>query len=110
MVCRSRCSTRGNYGTEDLVETIPKNVNNACIDEYVCIRTIKRFFPEDVHVWQMVPALLTIKQEGCTFAQYVSWKSMIALMTAYVHCNLWIHFHCVGLKKSPKKKQWFSCV
>ena len=33
--------------TEDLVGTIPENVNNACIDKLVCIQSIKRFFTED---------------------------------------------------------------
>ena len=42
--------------TEDLVETIPENVNNACIDESVCIQSIKRFFTEDA--WQMVLAII----------------------------------------------------
>ena len=28
---------------EDLVETIPENINSACINESVCIQCIKRF-------------------------------------------------------------------
>ena len=51
--------------TEDLVETIPENVNNACIDESVCVQSIKRLFTEDA--WQMVLAILKIKQQGCTY-------------------------------------------
>ena len=30
--------------TEDLVETIPENVSNACMHESVCIQSIKRLF------------------------------------------------------------------
>ena len=94
--------------TEDQVETIPENVNNACIDESVCIQTIKRFFTEDA--WQMVLAILKIKQEGCTYFCPVCQLEIDDYTDDSIHCNSclsWIHFRCTGLKKSPKKKQWF---
>ena len=88
----------GSKITEDLVEAIPENVNNACINESVCIPSIKRFFT----AWQMVLAILKIKQKGCNYYADDTEDS--------VHCNsclAWIHFLCTGLKKSPKKKHWF---
>ena len=94
--------------TEDLVETIPENVNNACIDESVCIQSIKRFFTEDA--WQMVLAILKIKQQGCTYFCPVCQLEINDHTDDSIHCSSclsWIHFHCAGLKKSPKKKQWF---
>ena len=94
--------------TEDLVETIPENVNNACIDESVCIQSIKRFFTEDA--WQMVLAILKIKQQGCTYFCPVCQLEINDCTDDSIHCNSclsWLHFHCAGLKKSPKKKQWF---
>ena len=94
--------------TEDLVETIPENDNNACIDESVCIQSIKRFFTEDA--WQMVLAILKIKQQGCTYFCPVCQLEINDCTDDSIHCNSclsWLHFHCAGLKKSPKKKQWF---
>ena len=38
---------RGKKITEDMVEVIPENVNNACICECVCLASIKRFFTDD---------------------------------------------------------------
>ena len=34
---------KGKVITEDTVETIPENVDNACIDECVCMQSVKRF-------------------------------------------------------------------
>ena len=44
------------------------------------------------------------------FVQYVSWKSMIAPMTAYIATHAYDRgstFAVQDLRKSPKKKQWF---
>ena len=51
--------------TEDTVETIPENVNNACNDECVCMQSVKRLFPDDA--WKKVEAIMMIKQEGCNY-------------------------------------------
>ena len=40
----AEAAMKGKVITEDIVETIPENVNNACIDECVCMQSVKRFF------------------------------------------------------------------
>ena len=85
--------------TEDLVETIPENVNNTCIDESVCIQSIKRFFTEDA--WQMVLAILKIKQQGCTYFCPVCQLEINDHTDDSIHCSSclsWIQFHCVAFR------------
>ena len=61
----TEAAIKGRVITEDVVETIPENVNNACIDECVCMRSVKRFFTDNA--WKTVEAILAIKREGCHY-------------------------------------------
>ena len=109
MFCRYTLEAiKGKKISKDLVETIPENVNNGCIDESACIQSIKRLFTEDA--WQMVLVILKIKEEGCIYFYLVCQLEISDSTDDSIHCNSclsWIHFRCTGLKKSPKKKQWF---
>ena len=99
---------KGRKITEDLVETIPENVNNACIDQSICIQRIKRLFTEDA--WQTVLAILKKKEEGCTYFCQVCQLEINDSTDDSIQCNSclsWIHFGRTAPKKSPKKKQWF---
>ena len=61
----AEAAIKGKVITEDTVETIPENVNNACIDECVCMQSVKRFFTDDA--WRTVEAIMMIKQERCSY-------------------------------------------
>ena len=61
----TEAAIKGKLITEDTVETIPENVNNACIDECVCMQSVKRFFTDDA--WKTVEAMMMIKQDGCNY-------------------------------------------
>ena len=58
----AEAAMKGKVITEDIVETIPENVNNACIDECIWMQNVKRFFTDDA--WKIVEAILMIEQEG----------------------------------------------
>lgn len=61
----AEAAMKGKVITEDIVETIPENVSNACIDECVCMQNVKRFFTDNA--WKTVEAILTIKKGGCNY-------------------------------------------
>ena len=61
----TEAAIKGKLITEDTVETILENVNNACIDECVCMQSVKWFFTDDA--WKTVEAMMMIKQEGCNY-------------------------------------------
>ena len=99
---------KGKVITEDIVETIPENVNNACIDECVCMQSVKRFFTDDA--WKTVEAILMIKQEGCNYYCTICELEIDDNQDESINCSSclgWMHFKCTGLKNSPKKKYWF---
>ena len=55
--------------TEDLVETISENVNNACIDESVCIQCINRFLLKMHGKW-FLPYLTLSNRDVLISGQY----------------------------------------
>ena len=61
----AEAAIKGKVIIEDTVETIPENVNNACIDECVCMQSVKRFFTDDA--WRTVETIMMIKQERCSY-------------------------------------------
>lgn len=99
---------KGKIITEDVVETIPENVNNACIDDCVCMQSVKRFFTQDA--WETVEAIIKIKQEGCSYFCTVCELEIDDDQDESINCSSclgWLHFKCTGLRSSPKKKYWF---
>ena len=104
----AEAAMKGKVITEDIVETIPENVDNACIDECVCMHSVKRFFTGDA--WKTVEAILTIKQEGCDYYCTICELEIDDDQDESINCSSclgWMHFKCTGLKNSPKKKYWF---
>lgn len=53
---------KGKVITEDTVETIPENVNNACIDECVCMQSVKQLFTNNA--WKTVEATYSDNEAG----------------------------------------------
>ena len=56
---------KGKTVTEDMVEVIPEKVDNACINECICLTGIKRFFTIDA--WRMVMDIIALKDEKCEY-------------------------------------------
>ena len=104
----AEAAIKGKVITEDTVETIPENVNNACIDECVCMQSVKRFLTDDA--WRTVEAIMMIKQERCSYFCKICELEIDDDQDESISCNSclgWMHFKCTGLKSSPKKKYWF---
>ena len=104
----AEAAIKGKVITEDTVETIPENVNNACIDECVCMQSVKRFFTDDA--WRTVEAIMMIKQERCSYFRKICELEIDDDQDESISCSSclgWMHFECTGLKSSPKKKYWF---
>ena len=100
----AEAAMKGKVITEDIVETIPENVNNACIDECVCMQSVKRFFTNNA--WKTVEAILTIKQEGCHYYCTICELEINDDQDESINCSSWLgwmHFKCTGLKSSLKK-------
>ena len=104
----AEAAIKGKVITEDVVETIPENVSNACIDECVCMQSVKRFFTNNA--WKTVEAILAIKWEGCHYYCTVCELEIDDDQDESINCSSclgWMHFKCTGLKSSPKRKYWF---
>ena len=103
---------KGKLVTEDMVEVIPENVNNACISESVCLASIKRYFTSDA--WKVVLDVVQQKKVKCVYYCPVCKQEIDDSKHHSINCNLclsWLHLRCSGLKKAPKKRLWFcqSC-
>ena len=99
---------RGKKITEDMVEVIPENVNNACICECVCLGSIKRFFTDDA--WKIIINIVTMKNEKCNYFCPVCKLQTDDTRDNSINCNsclMWLHLKYTGLKKMPKKRYWF---
>jgi len=99
---------KGKIITEDVVETIPENVNNACVDECVCMQSVKRFFTHDA--WKTVEDVLKFKREGCSYYCSICELEIDDGQDESINCSSclgWLHFKCTGLRSTPKKKYWF---
>ena len=99
---------KGKTVTEDMVEVIPEKVDNACINECVCLTGIKRFFTIDA--WRMVMDIIALKEENCEYYCPVCKHEIDDLRDSSINCNAclqWLHLRCSGLKKAPQKRNWF---
>ena len=104
----AEAAIKGKVITEDVVETIQENVDNACIDECVCMQSVKRFFTNNA--WKTVEAILAIKREGCHYYCTICELEIDDYQDKSINCSSclgWMHFKCTGLKSSLKRKYWF---
>ena len=101
---------KGELIEEESVECRPEVVPNAVLDENVNIFLIRKYFTNDA--WLLVTDMLERKKEDpvwiCRVCQHDlhSEASLICEL-----CLTWYHLKCVGLTRSPKRKNWFcrSC-
>ena len=87
---------------EEAVETRPPN---CCTNENVNVYHIKKYFTSDA--WQVVVQVLDIKRSQDTWCCRVCNKEFQDGTAICCDCCLdWFHLGCVGLKSSPKRKEW----
>ena len=95
---------------EDDVEARPECVPMKCLDENDCVNMVKKYFTIDA--WMAVQNVMEVMQarrnwDCAACSQLLSASESVACES----CLDWFHLKCVGLKKAPKKKNWFyrSC-
>ena len=96
--------------TEEMVETIPEQVNNASVSDNVCLATIRRFFTVDA--WKCVLDVVSVKQHNCTYICNVCQGEIDDSQESSVNCDnclSWVHLKCTASGKAIKKRQWL-CV
>ena len=100
----------GSKLTKDMVETIPEQVDNACVSDNVCLATIRRFFTADA--WKCVQSVVSAKQQSCTYVCNVCQCDIDDSHEPSINCDdclSWVHLRCTASGKTTKKRQWF-CV
>ena len=96
----AEAAMKGQVINEDIVETIPENVNNACL-----YAECKAVFHK-IMMLKKVEAILTIKQKVfnyyCTICELEINDDQVKSVNCS-SCLEWMHFKCTGLKSSLKK-------
>ena len=88
------------------VEVRPERVPIKCLDENVCIATIRKYFTNDA--WELVENVMKTmkkKQVWLCASCYVDLGNSESIVCE--SCLDWFHLRCVSMKKPPKKKDWF---
>ena len=92
----AEAAMKGKVITEDIVETIPENVNNAC----------KVVFHKMI-LGKTVKAILTIKQEGYNYYRTICELEINDDQDESINCSLclgWIHFiYQLQIEKQSEK-------
>lgn len=102
----NRAMNNGDLLEEESVEARPERVPNSCIDEYVNIFHIKKYFTNDA--WKIVQQVLEMKKiQSDWFCKVCNKELEDTLAIACDSCLDWYHLGCAGLRKSPKQKEWF---
>lgn len=97
---------------EEKVETRPECVPAACIDENVCLKSVKKYFTLDG--WAAVNNVVdVIKRHPVWYCGQCSLPISDETEDSVVcdSCLVWHHFKCLGLQNSPRVSVWFcrSC-
>ena len=77
-----------------------------CLDENVCVSMVKKYFTIDA--WMVVQNVMEVMQARRSWdcpacSRLLSASESVACES----CLDWFHLKYVGLKKAPKKKNWF---
>ena len=88
------------------VEAQPECVPMKCWDENVCVSMVKKYFTVDA--WMVVQNIMEVMQarrnwDCAACSRLLSASESVACES----CLDWFHLRCVGLKKAPKRKNWF---
>lgn len=91
---------------EEVVETRPEKIPDCCTDENVNVYHIKKYFTADA--WQVVNQVVEVKRSQDTWCCRVCQKEFQdGTSICCDSCLDWFHLGCVGLKSSPKRREWF---
>lgn len=88
------------------VELRPEKIPDGIRDENVDIHLIRKFFTNDA--WLVLYQATEMKRQSEVYVCKVC-SSDLGKAPSIVcdHCLEWSHSHCVGLKKTPKRRYWF---
>ena len=87
------------------MECRPEKVIDSIFDGSVDIRCVIRFFTHDA--WLVIEDMMKRKKENVWVCKSSCQHDLGEESIAYESCLHWYHFHCVGLIKKPKVKNWF---
>ena len=88
------------------VEVRPERVPMKCLDENVCIATVRKYFTNDA--WELVEnVMITMKKKQAWLCASCHIDLANSESIVCESCLDWFHLRCVSLKKAPKKKDWF---
>ena len=87
------------------MQTQPECIPMKCLDENVCVSMVKKYFTIDA--WMVVQNVTKVMQARRKWDCVAC--SRLLSMSESVACKSldWFHLNCVGLKKTPKRKNWF---
>ena len=91
---------------EEDVEVRPERIPMKCLDENVCISRVRKYFTNDA--WELVENVMktmTKNQVWLCSSCYMDLGNSESIVCE--GCLDWFHLRCVGMKKPPKKKDWF---
>lgn len=98
---------RSNVLIEEVdVEVRPERIPMKCLDENVCISTVRKYFTNDA--WELVENVMKTmekKQVWLYSSCYMDLGNSESIVCE--SCLDWFHLRCVSMKKPPKKKVWF---
>ena len=100
--------TRKQLVEECDVEVRPECVPSSCLDENVCLTSIRKYFTPDA--WCAVMNVVESMKKNAVWFCGSCTKSICDDTENSIVCEsclTWFHFECVSLKKHPKCKQWF---
>ena len=91
---------------EEDVEVRPECVPTKCLDENVCMGKVRKYFTTDA--WELVENVMERMRTKVVWL-CSSCSSPLDTSESIVceSCLDWFHLKCVGLKRPPKRKDWF---
>ena len=92
-------------GKEEKVEQRPEFISSSCLDQNVCIETVRQFFTEDA--WVALKAVVEVKRK---IRRWVCHRCLQEASGETVACDSyleWFHWDCVGFSKDYKARHWF---
>ena len=95
---------------ETEVEVRPEKIPMKCLDENVCITSIRKYFTYDA--WSLVTDVMeTMHSKGTWICSSCSKDLHSFGSVCCDSCLDWHHLKCVGLSQSPIAKHWYcrSC-
>ena len=91
---------------EEDVEVRPECIPTKCLDENVCMGKVRKYFTTGA--WELVENVMERMRTKVVWL-CSSCSSPLDTSESIVceSCLDWFHLKCVGLKRPPKRKDWF---